>query len=600
MATSLVPVNVTGNVTSQFSGGGQVQIGAVGPASEAGINFGTDGGQIYRNNTGILATQSHFRCMGLNSNATAGSFGNTGLRVANRNSTTNNWAAIQFDSASGGLTATIQARNLDHTNHYGELWFYSRSAAGNLPRLRIPGTGGLEVYGDASQPVLSQTSNGHGSIFATLGSELLTNGGFTGGLTGWTAGAGWSAVSDTAQHTAGNTATLTQALTGMSTTAVYYVTVVITNRTAGSVSINLGVSGMSPTASTGTASYGIKAGSTTPTLTITPTTDFDGQIDVVSLQLAPGLNSGLQLKDSATGSIQGEIRSNSTLGNHVWGNSAGVRFQAGVNNSVAIGNAALGSYTGGLNNGIGSVAIGSNALAALVYGNYNIALGYQALQNLVYGASNVAIGNGALQNSTLGHNNTAIGYAALLSLTSGINNVAAGHQAGLFVTTGNGNVCFGPFAGVGNSGTSTNALTTGINNVFIGINSRLGATTQRDHMVVIGNNARGDGNHAIAIGLGTSAGATGAVAIGTDSAATGASTATANMFVLGTANHLYSLPGASFGFGVDPVTRRSGWGTPSGTLTRTTFDPATATLTDVGQRLAALITDLKAYGWLAS
>jgi hypothetical protein len=36
-----------------------------------------------------------------------------------------------------------------------------------------------------------------------------------------------------------------------------------------------------------------------------------------------------------------------------------------------------------------------------------------------------------------------------------------------------------------------------------------------------------------------------------------------------------------------------GWGTPSGTLTRTTFDPATVTLPDLAQRVAALITDLK-------
>lgn len=36
-----------------------------------------------------------------------------------------------------------------------------------------------------------------------------------------------------------------------------------------------------------------------------------------------------------------------------------------------------------------------------------------------------------------------------------------------------------------------------------------------------------------------------------------------------------------------------GWSTPSGTLNRSTFDPSTVTLTELAQRVAALITDLK-------
>lgn len=40
------------------------------------------------------------------------------------------------------------------------------------------------------------------------------------------------------------------------------------------------------------------------------------------------------------------------------------------------------------------------------------------------------------------------------------------------------------------------------------------------------------------------------------------------------------------------------YSTPTGTTTRATFDTATATATDVAQRLAALITDLKAQGIL--
>lgn len=44
------------------------------------------------------------------------------------------------------------------------------------------------------------------------------------------------------------------------------------------------------------------------------------------------------------------------------------------------------------------------------------------------------------------------------------------------------------------------------------------------------------------------------------------------------------------------TTRRTGWALPTGTLTRTSFDPGTVTLAGVAERLAALITDLHGTG----
>lgn len=44
------------------------------------------------------------------------------------------------------------------------------------------------------------------------------------------------------------------------------------------------------------------------------------------------------------------------------------------------------------------------------------------------------------------------------------------------------------------------------------------------------------------------------------------------------------------------TTRRTGWALPTGTLTRTSFDPSTVTLAGVAERLAALITDLHGTG----
>jgi hypothetical protein len=53
-------------------------------------------------------------------------------------------------------------------------------------------------------------------------------------------------------------------------------------------------------------------------------------------------------------------------------------------------------------------------------------------------------------------------------------------------------------------------------------------------------------------------------------------------------------------WGATPVNQPVGWGTPSGTLTRTTFDTTTATVTELAERLAALISDLKSEGLLGS
>lgn len=532
-------LNSLGNITAQFTGAASTQIGAYGPSAEAAVVM--NDASIFRSSSGVLDTRSPFRMYGMNSTSTTAYSVTSAARIANRNATTNNWAQLQFDSSAGTAVAGMAALNTDHTNAYGELWFHSRSAAGFLPRLRIPSTGGMDVYGDASGPVLRVLGTGAG-LSPTLGTDLLTNGTFTGGLTGWTAGAGWSASANTALHTVGNVATLTQAMTGMSTASSYLVTVTVTGRTAGGVTIAMGSNSQFLNA---TGAWGLKAGSTTPTFTITPTTDFDGAIDAVAVQVAPGANGPVQLKDAA-GTTQGELRSDVSSGNHAFGNNTATRLQSGsANNTTAVGNGALSSFVGGTNSGIGNTAYGSNTMSALVIGNYNVAVGYQAMMNSVNGAANVAVGQGSLYTNTSGSSNVAIGSAATFWLTTGNNNVAAGQSAGLFVTTGSNNTMLGIYAGVGNFGTSTNALTTGSGNVFLGINSRLAGTTQRSDAVAIGNAARIDGDSAVAIGTNASAGAAGAVAIGTDSSSGGATTTTANEFVFGTANHTYRFAGSA-------------------------------------------------------
>lgn len=49
-------------------------------------------------------------------------------------------------------------------------------------------------------------------------------------------------------------------------------------------------------------------------------------------------------------------------------------------------------------------------------------------------------------------------------------------------------------------------------------------------------------------------------------------------------------------FGATPASKAAGWATPTGTLARTAFSSDTASLNDVAQHLAAVITDLRLYG----
>ncbi len=127
------------------------------------------------------------------------------------------------------------------------------------------------------------------SSSATLGSELITNGDFAANLTGWTdSGASWSWSSGTALHTAGSSTTLTQAET-VTNGSTYQIGITITGRTAGSIAVALGAvslieSGTS-TAFTATFSRTVVAGTSgSVNLVITPTSDFNGAIDNVTLK----------------------------------------------------------------------------------------------------------------------------------------------------------------------------------------------------------------------------------------------------------------------------------------------------------------------------
>jgi trimeric autotransporter adhesin len=141
----------------------------------------------------------------------------------------------------------------------------------------------------------------------------------------------------------------------------------------------------------------------------------------------------------------------------------------------AFGTIALRDNTTGANN----TAVGWNALLVNTTGANNTAVGYQALDANTTGTLNTAVGVAALTTCTTGSSNTAVGYAAMATASTGTDNSCFGKNAGENMTTGIQNTLIGSNAGQGLA-----ALTTGSNNVMIGMNSY--ATAGAVNQIVIG------------------------------------------------------------------------------------------------------------------
>ena len=257
---------------------------------------------------------------------------------------------------------------------------------------------------------------------ATLGSELVTNGGFLGGVAGWTLGANWAYGANNVVHTAGAVEALSQNISVVSGT-VYVVSFTQSAATAGSLTIAIGAVSVDWAYWQSIKSVTITAGATGAlSLSITPSTDYDGTLDDISVKAIVAYTLPTARLLNVDGSVGAEIRSGGS----------------GLSNT-AIGYAALYANTTGASN----TAIGYGALRSNTTGYYNTAIGYGALRSNTTGASNTAIGVNALYANTTGHSNTAIGRDALYGVTEGIGNIALGYQAGNLITTGNYNIIIG-------------------------------------------------------------------------------------------------------------------------------------------------------------
>lgn len=155
---------------------------------------------------------------------------------------------------------------------------------------RLFARGEVGVWYDPSD-LLRYTASG------TLGSGLATNGGF-GADTDWTKGANWTIGSGVATKTGGAANDLTQTA---ATTADrwYYVSADVT-RTAGTLTVSIGTSGTTGTATaSGAYQWQIKAGSSTQTLTFAGDSSFAGTVDNVTVRELTAAATATMFQDSA-------------------------------------------------------------------------------------------------------------------------------------------------------------------------------------------------------------------------------------------------------------------------------------------------------------
>lgn len=344
---------------------------------------------------------------------------------------------------------------------------------------------------------------------ASIGADVAINGAFTTDLTGWTVGANWAWAAGTAKHTVGAVASLTQDVLTIGTR--YRATVTITGRTAGYVRLFTGASNVG--GGQQTASFTAVFLATAAQLLITPSTDFDGAIDLIVVEVFNPVPANLTVEAPA-GAIAAELRAGV-------GGPAGTYLGADAGMSVT-------TATSG-------TAFGTRALRLSSTGNFNTAIGAQVLGACVTGAENTGVGGFTLTVAT-GSRNTGIGYSVLGAATTAVDNVGVGRAAG-----------WSP------AGLVANATTTGQRQTLIGTETGVSSPTQADDVVTLGYRALVNGAGAIAIGSGASAGAAGAVAIGRDSASTPATTTTADEIRLGTALHTVRALGV-LALGTNPAT----------------------------------------------
>jgi len=474
---------------SNTTGTGNIYIGvASGRSNTSGgsnLFFGNSSGRFIADGTTLNTISNQSIFLGVSTKAAA-------------NNQTNQIVIGHDATGLGSNTTVIGNTSTTFGRWFGNLLVGSSTNSGQQ----------LQVTGTSLLNGLSTIQGTTASDSGQLGAELLTTGTGDASWTGTSFATGYT-------HVAGSTTTLTSTLAGVVNT-FYQITYTVTGRTAGSFTIAFG--GFTSAALTATGAVGPQA-TTTGTLVITPTSDFNGTI-VLSIRVITASSASVTFNSSA-GTITNQIRISSINTNTIIGLNSGQRITTGIANSFFGSNVGVNNTTGESN-----TAIGRQSLFTNTTGGFNTSVGVNSLFANTTGTNNTAVGSAAGQGNTTGNNGTFIGRSAGLSNTTGGSNTFVGVESGFVNTTGANNSFFGVSSGFSNTtggsnvAIGTNALvfnTTGSTNVAVGFDSGrfltngVTALTIANNSVFIGRDTRAAADSqsnqivigATAIGLGS-------------------------------------------------------------------------------------------------
>jgi hypothetical protein len=313
------------------------------------------------------------------------------------------------------------------------------------------------------------------------------------------------------------------------------------------------------------------------------------------------------VSDTVPGSGQNNypLTWNNTLAQWVASNNiAGVTVRAGAGgNSQAIGSVANSSGGNWIAQGAGA---GSDNTTGLNW----IALGFDAGGANTSGSNWIAQGVNAGLSNTTGGNWFAQGVNAGFSSTTGGNWFAQGFNAGVFCVTGTNWIAQGASTGFSNtagSGWIAKGFEAGY---FDSRSNFLNIANTRSKSLICGSFA----NDCIYFGhvgpitstanvpvptaaVHAAASSTTRASLRIDSGVSPTTPNTGDIWVNNSNNSLnFQLPLINLQGTQVLTTRRTGWGAPTGTATRTSFNTATATTAQLAERLKALIDDLTTHG----
>ncbi len=236
---------------------------------------------------------------------------------------------VMHDHSEADLGAILDSRYVNVTGDTMTGALVITPTANSTSILKVTNQAGTSVLNiDTTNRVTELTG---ASTITTLGAELVTNGTFE-TADNWTFNTNWAfdGTAKTAKHTAGSTATLG---------AIYYVYFQIKTRTAGTVAVSLNGTGAGVNYNSSDTFCPLITAGASGGLVFTPSSDFDGSIDNVSIKLVTRIGNSIALKD-ASGTTRVEIRPTQG-GNIAMGVNALRHISITTGDNIAIGENAL-------------------------------------------------------------------------------------------------------------------------------------------------------------------------------------------------------------------------------------------------------------------